>query len=28
MLEGAEDGRKAYLEPSESYCCVRVRDGA
>ena len=28
MLEGANDGRKAYLEPSESYCCVRVRDGA
>jgi predicted ArsR family transcriptional regulator len=28
MLEGAEDGRTAYLEPSESYCCVRVRDGS
>jgi predicted ArsR family transcriptional regulator len=27
MLEGAGDSRKAYLEPSESYCCVRVRDG-
>jgi predicted ArsR family transcriptional regulator len=27
MLEGTGDGRKAYLEPSESYCCVRVRDG-
>ena len=25
MLEGTGDGRKAYLEPSESYCCVRVR---
>jgi predicted ArsR family transcriptional regulator len=28
MIEGANDDRKAYLEPSESYCCVRVRDGA
>jgi predicted ArsR family transcriptional regulator len=27
MLEGSGDGREAYLEPSESYCCVRVRDG-
>ena len=27
MIDGAGDGRKAYLEPSESYCCVRVRDG-
>ena len=27
MLEGTGDRRKAYLEPSESYCCVRVRDG-
>jgi predicted ArsR family transcriptional regulator len=25
MLEGSEDRRKAYLEPSEAYCCVRVR---
>jgi len=28
MLEGAKDGRNAYLEPSESYCCVRVRPEA
>jgi predicted ArsR family transcriptional regulator len=27
MIEGANDDRKAYLEPSESYCCVTVRDG-
>jgi predicted ArsR family transcriptional regulator len=26
MLEGSGDGRRAYLEPSETYCCVRVRD--
>ena len=25
MIEGAKDGRSAYLEPSDSYCCVRVR---
>ena len=25
MLETSGDGRKAYLEPSETYCCVRVR---
>ena len=28
MLEGAKDGRNAYLEPSDSYCCVRVRSEA
>jgi predicted ArsR family transcriptional regulator len=28
MLEGSGDGRKAYLEPSETYCCVRVRPEA
>jgi predicted ArsR family transcriptional regulator len=26
ILEGAEDGRTAYLEPSDDYCCVRIRD--
>lgn len=25
MLDGAGDGRRAVLEPSESYCCVRIR---
>ena len=25
MLKGADDGRQAYLEPSDSYCCVRIR---
>jgi predicted ArsR family transcriptional regulator len=25
MLEAAPDGRMAYLEPSDSYCCVRIR---
>ena len=28
MLEGSDDGRSAYLEPSEIYCCVRVRPEA
>jgi len=28
MLEASGDGRKAYLEPSETYCCVRVRPEA
>ena len=28
MLEGSDDGRSAYLEPSETYCCVRVRPEA
>jgi predicted ArsR family transcriptional regulator len=28
MLEASGDGRKAYLEPSEAYCCVRVRPEA
>jgi predicted ArsR family transcriptional regulator len=28
MLEASGDPRKAYLEPSETYCCVRVRPGA
>ena len=26
ILEGASDGRTAFLEPSEGYCCVRIRD--
>jgi predicted ArsR family transcriptional regulator len=26
MLEGAGDGRTAFLEPSDHYCCVRIRD--
>jgi hypothetical protein len=26
ILEGAEDDRTAYLEPSDDYCCVRIRD--
>ncbi|HSJ82206.1 MAG TPA: helix-turn-helix domain-containing protein [Acidimicrobiia bacterium] len=25
MLEAASDGRIAHLEPSDSYCCVRIR---
>jgi predicted ArsR family transcriptional regulator len=25
ILEGASDGRSAHLEPSDSYCCVRIR---
>jgi predicted ArsR family transcriptional regulator len=25
MLEAASDGRSAHLEPSDSYCCVRIR---
>lgn len=25
ILAGADDGRNAYLEPSDSYCCVRIR---
>ncbi len=25
ILAGADDGRSAYLEPSDSYCCVRIR---
>jgi predicted ArsR family transcriptional regulator len=25
MLEAASDGRRAHLEPSDSYCCVRIR---
>jgi predicted ArsR family transcriptional regulator len=25
ILESAPDGRKAYLEPSDSHCCVRIR---
>lgn len=25
MLEGAGDDRTAFLEPSDSYCCVRIR---
>jgi predicted ArsR family transcriptional regulator len=25
MLEAAPDGRNAHLEPSDSYCCVRIR---
>jgi predicted ArsR family transcriptional regulator len=25
MLEGAGDGRTAFLEPSYGYCCVRIR---
>ncbi|MGH8870781.1 MAG: helix-turn-helix transcriptional regulator [Acidimicrobiia bacterium] len=25
MLDGAGDGRRAFLEPSEPYCCVRIR---
>ncbi|HSK07751.1 MAG TPA: helix-turn-helix domain-containing protein [Acidimicrobiia bacterium] len=25
MLEAAPDGRHAHLEPSDSYCCVRIR---
>jgi predicted ArsR family transcriptional regulator len=25
MLEDASDGRSARLEPSDSYCCVRIR---
>lgn len=25
MLEGADDSRQAYLEPSDAYCCVRIR---
>ncbi|HWL48810.1 MAG TPA: helix-turn-helix domain-containing protein [Acidimicrobiia bacterium] len=28
MIEGSDDGRTAYLEPSDSYCCVRVRPEA
>jgi predicted ArsR family transcriptional regulator len=28
MLEASGDERKAYLEPSETYCCVRVRPEA
>ena len=28
MLESSGDKRKAYLEPSETYCCVRVRPEA
>ena len=28
MLDASGDGRKAYLEPSETYCCVRVRPEA
>ena len=28
MLEASGDKRKAYLEPSETYCCVRVRPEA
>jgi predicted ArsR family transcriptional regulator len=28
MLEASGDSRKAYLEPSETYCCVRVRPEA
>ena len=28
MLEASGDGRRAYLEPSETYCCVRVRPEA
>jgi predicted ArsR family transcriptional regulator len=26
ILEGAQDDRTAFLEPSEGYCCVRIRD--
>jgi predicted ArsR family transcriptional regulator len=26
ILEGAGDGRVAFLEPSDSYCCVRIRE--
>jgi len=25
MLDAAPDGRHAHLEPSDSYCCVRIR---
>jgi predicted ArsR family transcriptional regulator len=25
MLEGAGEARTAFLEPSEDYCCVRIR---
>lgn len=25
ILTGADDGRNAFLEPSDSYCCVRIR---
>jgi len=25
MLEAAADGRSAHLEPSDTYCCVRIR---
>ncbi|MGH8951960.1 MAG: helix-turn-helix transcriptional regulator [Acidimicrobiia bacterium] len=25
MLKGADDDRQAYLEPSDGYCCVRIR---
>jgi len=28
MLEASGDRRKAYLEPSKTYCCVRVRPEA
>ncbi len=28
MLEASGDGRTAFLEPSEAYCCVRVRPEA
>jgi predicted ArsR family transcriptional regulator len=28
MLEASGDERKAYLEPSETFCCVRVRPEA
>jgi hypothetical protein len=26
ILEGAGDGRVAFLEPSDGYCCVRIRE--
>jgi len=28
MIDGSDDGRTAYLVPSDSYCCVRVRPEA
>jgi predicted ArsR family transcriptional regulator len=26
ILEGASDARTAFLEPSDDYCCVRIRE--
>jgi predicted ArsR family transcriptional regulator len=25
ILDGASDGRSAFLQPSDDYCCVRIR---